>query len=123
MLLPLKFRKCYHAPVIFIDNLKVTNYRLYYFKQSEAIDLSINTGVAAQYANKADVEKSVMNSSNTYLAHKVIRKAMKLFNTKNITNCIEEVTILYNYNKDDANAQFYLGMCYYQLGKYSIAQS
>ncbi|MES2512620.1 MAG: CDC27 family protein [Bacteroidota bacterium] len=112
-----------NAPVIFIDNLKVTNYRLYYFKQSEAIDLSINNGVAAQYGSKADIQKPSMNSSNTYLAHKVIRKAMRLFSSNNLSNCIEELTILYQYNKDDANAQFYLGMCYYQLGKYALAQS
>lgn len=112
-----------NAPVMFISNLKVTNYRMYYFKQSEAIDLSINTGVAAQYGNKADIEKPVLNSSNTYLAHKVIAQAMRLFNSKSIVSCIEELTILYNYNKDDANAQFYLGMCYYQLNKYGIAET
>jgi tetratricopeptide (TPR) repeat protein len=112
-----------NAPVIFIDNLKVTNYRLYYFRQSQAIDLSISSGLAAQYGSKAEIENVAMNNSNTYLAHKVIRKAMRLFNTKNITNCIEELTILYAYNKDDANAQFYLGMCYYQLGKYAVAQT
>jgi tetratricopeptide (TPR) repeat protein len=111
-----------NAPIIFIDNLKVTNYRLYYFKQSEAIDLNVNVGVAAQYGSKADIQKPSMNSSNTYLAHKVIRKAMRLFSSNNLSNCIEELTILYQYNKDDANAQFYLGMCYYQLGKYSLAQ-
>jgi tetratricopeptide (TPR) repeat protein len=112
-----------NAPVVFISNLKVTNYRMYYFKQSEAIDLSINTGVAAQYGSKADIERPVMNSSNTYLAHKVIAQAMRLFNSKHITNCIEELAILYKYNKDDANAQFYLGMCYYQLNKFGIAET
>ncbi len=112
-----------NAPIVFISNLKVTNYRLYYFKQSEAIDLSVNTGVAAQYGSKAEIERPVMNSSNTYLAHKVIAQAMRLFNSKHIVNCIEELAILYKYNKDDANAQFYLGMCYYQLGKYGIAET
>lgn len=111
-----------NAPVIFIDNLKVTNYRMYYFKQTEPIDLSVNMGVAAQYGSKADIERVAMNNSNTYLAHKVIRKAMRLFKSKNIVNCIEELTILYSYNKNDANAQFYLGMCYYQLGKHAAAQ-
>lgn len=112
-----------NAPVVFISNLKVTNYRMYYFRQSAAIDLSVNTGVAAQYSSKADIERPVMNSSNTYLAHKVIAQAMRLFNSKHIVNCIEELAILYKYNKDDANAQFYLGMCYYQLNKYGIAET
>ena len=112
-----------NAPVMFISNLKVTNYRMYYFKQSDAIDLSINTGVAAQYGSKAEIERPIMNSANTYLAHKVIAQAMRLFNSKSIVSCIEELTILYNYNKEDANAQFYLGMCYYQLNKYAVAES
>ncbi len=111
-----------NAPVIFISNLKVTNYRLYYFKQSDAVNLALNTGVSAQYGSKEEIEKPGLNNVNTYLAHKVIAQAMRLFNSKNITGCIEELTILYNYNKDDANAQFYLGMCYYQLGKYATAQ-
>ncbi len=112
-----------NAPVVFISNLKVTNYRLYYFKQSEAINLDINVGLLAQYGSNADIERTTLNRSNAYFAHKIIRQAMRLFNSKNLTNCIEELTLLYNYNKDDANAQFYLGMCYYQLGKYAIAQT
>jgi TolA-binding protein len=112
-----------NAPVVFISNLKVTNYRMYYFKQSEAINLSINTGLSAQYGSNADVERTTFNKSNAYYAHKIIKQAMRLFNSKNLTNCIEELTLLYNYNKDDANAQFYLGMCYFQLGKYDVAQN
>jgi hypothetical protein len=112
-----------NAPVVFINNLKVTNYRLYYFKQSEAINLEINTGLSAQYGSNADIERTTSNRSNTYFAHKIIHQAMRLFNSKNLTNCIEELTLLYNYNNDDANAQFYLGICYFQLGKYTIAQS
>jgi hypothetical protein len=112
-----------NAPVVFIHNMKVTNYRLYYFKNSYAIDLNMNTGVPAQYGSQADVETAYLNKSNTYLAHKIIKKAMRFFYSKNITNCIEELTMLYDYNHDDANAQFYLGMCYYQLGKYSFAKN
>lgn len=112
-----------NAPVVFIHNLKVTNYRMYYFKNSYAIDLNVNTGVSAQYGSKADIETAYLNKSNSYLAHKIIKQAMRFFSSKNITNCIEELTMLYDFNHDDANAQFYLGMCYYQLGKYAIAKN
>lgn len=112
-----------NAPVIFIHNLKVTNYRLYYFKQSEAITLDDHHGLSAQYGNAADIEKTNRSQTSKYYAHKIIQQAMRLFNSKHIANCIEELTLLYNYNHDDANAQFYLGMCYYQLGKYNIAQN
>ncbi len=112
-----------NAPVVFISNLKVTNYRLYYFKRNEAIDLSVNTGLSAQYENNASVEHTVLSKSNAYQAHRIIQKAMRLFSGKNITNCIEELNLLYNFNNDDANAQFYLGMCYFQTGKYNFAQN
>lgn len=112
-----------NAPVTFISNLKVTNYRLYYFKRNEAIDLSINTGLSAQYENNASIDHSTLSKSNAYQAHRIIQKAMRLFNSKSIANCIEELNLLYNFNHNDANAQFYLGMCYFQLGKYSFAQN
>jgi len=112
-----------NAPVVFIHNLKVTNYRMYYFKNNYAIDLNVNTGVAAQYGSKADIETAYLNKSNSYLAHKIIKKAMRFFSSKSISNCIEELTMLYDFNHDDSNAQFYLGMCYYQTGKYAVAKN
>jgi len=110
-----------NAPVIFISNLKVTNYRSYYFKHNEVIDLSLNTGLSAQYENNSEIVKTRLSKSNPYLAHKIIQNAILLFSVKKIANCIEELTLLYNFNNSDANAQFYLGMGNYQLGKYTFA--
>lgn len=110
-----------NAPIIFIHNLKVTNYRLYYFKNNEIIDVSINGGLPAQYGNKADIEETNNNRFNSFFAHKIIQKAMLLFDSKHIANCIEELSLLYDFNHEDANAQFYLGMCYYEIGKYKLA--
>jgi hypothetical protein len=112
-----------NAPVVFINNMKVTNYRLYYFKRNEGINLAINTGVSAQYENSSNIERAILSKNSTYFAHKIIQRAMRLFDSKDYTGCIEELNLLYDFNKDDANAQFYLGLCYYQLGKYTVAQS
>lgn len=112
-----------NAPVMFINNMKVTNYRLYYFKRNEGINLSVNTGVSAQYENGSNIESAIISKNSTYFAHKIIQRAMRLFDSKAFVGCIEELKLLYDFNKDDANAQFYLGLCYYQLGKYTIAQS
>lgn len=112
-----------NAPVIFIHQLKVTNYKGYYFKQNQSIDLAELSGVAAQYESAANKEIVQLNRSNAYLANKIIQNAMRLFNGKKYANCIEELMLLYNYNKDDANAQFYLGMCFYLTKKYSVAQN
>lgn len=112
-----------NAPVIFIHNLKVTNYRLYYFNHQSAINLSVSNGLSAQYGSNSDIERTSLTRSNSYYAHKMIQKAMNLFSSKHIDNCIEELTMLYEFNHDDANAQFYLGMCYFQIGKYGIAKN
>lgn len=119
----LKFQFIPNAPVIFISGLKVTNYKSYYFKRNDAINLLTNTGVEAQYESAANMQTNEIATSNKYYAHKIIRKAMQLFNDKHFANCIEELNLLYNYNNYDANTQFYLGMCYYQTGKYAIAQN
>lgn len=71
-----------NAPIVFIHNMKVTNYRLYYFKNSYAIDLNANTGVPAQYGSMADIETAYLNKSNSYLAHKIIKKAMNFLAQK-----------------------------------------
>ncbi len=112
-----------NAPVVFINNMKVTNYRLYYFKRNEGVNLAINTGVSAQYENGSNIERAILNKNSTYFAHKIIQRAMRLFDNKDFVGCIEELNLLYDYNKDDANAQFYLGLSYYQLGKYALAES
>ena len=112
-----------NAPVVFINNMKVANYRLYYFKRNEGVNLSVNTGVSAQYENSSNIERALLNKNSAYFAHKIIQRAMRLFDTKDVVGCIEELKLLYDYNKDDANAQFYLGLCYYQLGKYALAQT
>ena len=112
-----------NAPVVFINNMKVTNYRLYYFKRNEGINLAINTDVSAQYENSSNIERAILSKNSAYFAHKIIQRAMRLFDSKDYTGCIEELNLLYDYNKDDANTQFYLGLCYYQLGKYTLAQS
>jgi len=109
--------------VIFIHQLKVTNYKGYYFKQNQSIDLAELSGLSAQYESAANKESIQLSRSNAYLANKIIQNAMHLFNAKKYVNCIEELTLLYNYNKEDANAQFYLGMCFYLSKKYSVAQN
>lgn len=112
-----------NAPVIFIHQLKVTNYKAYYFKQAQSVNLAELSGLSAQYESEADRENFQIRRSNAYLAHKIIQNAMRLFNAKHYANCIEELTLLYNYNNDDANAQFYLGMSYFLTNKFGIAQS
>ncbi len=119
----LKFRFIANAPIEYIHNLKVTNYRLYYFKNNNEFNLDETSGLLAQYENASQMQKEYVIKPTTYLAHKMIQRAMKLYANNKYQNCIEELSLLYNYNKNDANAQFYLAMCYYQINKFEIAKS
>ncbi len=110
-----------NSPVVFISNLKIANYKGYYFKQNYAIDLSLNTGLSAQFENEKQIQKAQRNRNSNYFAHIILQKAMKCFFQKQFDMSIEELQALNEYNKDDANAQFYLGMSFFEKQQYTKA--
>ena len=89
-----------NAPVVFISNMKVTNYKLYYFKLNEAVNLAVNTGVSAQYENRSTIENSALPKNSAYFAHKIIQRAMRLFDSRDYIACSDELTFLYKFNKE-----------------------
>ncbi len=110
-----------NSSVLFIHDLKVANYKGYYFKNSGNIDIREN-GLSAQFSNKEEV--SGLNKrlqDKDYYAHEIIKDAMQAFNKKQFTASIELLDLLQGYNKDDVNTQFYLGMSYFYLGNYNKA--
>ncbi|MBS1636755.1 MAG: hypothetical protein JST26_12640 [Bacteroidetes bacterium] len=105
-----------NAPVIYIHDLKVTNYRLYYFKNDRKIDLTETSGVSAQYADKYDKANNPLQEKEfVYYAHQQIRNAMAQFSKASYGDCIYELKGLLELNSHDVNAQFYSGMSYYYL--------
>jgi len=110
-----------NASVIFIHDLKIANYTNYYFKNSENIDIRDNS-LSPQFANKEESGSlSKQLQDRDYYAHEIIKDAMEAFNKKQFTVCIDLLDLLHGYNKNDTNAQFYLGMCFYHLGDYNKA--
>ncbi len=107
-----------NAPVIFIKDLKVANYNLYYFKNNQSIDLQ--TGLSAEFANKTEKENAILtkNPNENYYAHQIIKDGIINFSAKNYSGCIDLLGLLYKHNKRDVNAQFYIAMSYYYLGNY-----
>jgi len=107
-----------NAPVVFIHNLKVTNYRLYYFRNDQKVELiDAEPGVSAQYSNQTERDAAGHNSLEPhYYLHQQLREAMLQFSKANYTGSIHTLKALLDYNAADANAQFYSGMSYYYLG-------
>lgn len=113
-----------NAPVIFIHDLKIANYKVYYFKDNRNIDVRDN-GLSAQFSNKEESQSNLSKKpeERDYYAHEIIKDAMEAYSKKQFTVCIELLDLLYRFNKNDVNAQFYLGMSYFNLGNYAKAQT
>lgn len=113
-----------NASVIFIHDMKVANYKTYYFKNTRNIDIREN-GLSAQFANKEEASNTLSKrlQDRDYYAHEIIKDAMETFNKKQFAETVNLLELLKNYNKDDVNAQFYLGMSYFHLADYNKALS
>jgi hypothetical protein len=110
-----------NSSVIYIHDLKVANYKGYYFKNSDNIDIRDN-GLSAQFSNKEETNNlNKRMEDKDYYAHEIIKDALDAFNKKQYVASIDLLSLLNNYNKDDVNTQFYLGMSHFYLGNYTKA--
>lgn len=106
-----------NAPVVFIHDLKVTEYRHYYFKQDKWIGMQENTGLPVLYSSTRDVAAGEPEEKDHgYYAHEEIKDAMLKFSKGRYAACIHDLQDLLKLNPDDVNALFYSGMSYYYLG-------
>ena len=110
-----------NAPCVFISDLKIANYKAYYFKQNQFIDLDLTTGLSSQYENERSVQKLARARNSNYYAHVIIQQAMTLYQNQSYANSIEKLQLLYNYNADDVNAQFYIAMGLFEQKQFSKA--
>lgn len=111
-----------NAPIIFLHDLKITNYSTLYFRQNRFVTLTVKSGLDAAYANKEDREKdNFMYSKPSYYLHQAISDAMLYFNKKDISKCLSTLNMITDINPGDINCQFYSGMCYYYKKDYASA--
>lgn len=105
-----------NAPVVFIHNLKVTNYRLYYFNHDKRIGIQENTGLPVLYSDERDIAAGLPEEKDHgYYAHEEIKDAMLEFSKGQYAACIHHLQDLQRLNEEDVNALFYSGMSYYYM--------
>lgn len=104
---------------IFLHDLKIANYQVYYFKAQKNITIQI--GLPANYSNKEDQQPGVKKLDRTYYLHEAIDDAMALFKKQNYTECLNLLNTINEYNSNDVNCQFYGGMCAFYTKNYSLA--
>lgn len=112
-----------NSPIIFLHDLKITDYSTLYFRQNKFVSLTIKPGLDASYANpnEAARNENVLNSSPTYYLHQAISDAMLYFSRKEYMRCLSTLNTVLEINPGDINCQFYEAMCYFYLKNYTAA--
>jgi len=112
-----------NAPVIYLHDLKVTDYHSLYFNKNKFVSLRTKEGLSASYANKEDYKKdgNLLEPVNNYFLHQAIADAMLLFKNKNYTLCLNALNNVSAFSGNDINCRFYSGMCYYNKKNYTEA--
>jgi hypothetical protein len=112
-----------NAPIIFLHDLKITNYSSLYFKRNKFVTLTSHKGLDPSYANKDELRKydNVFSSADNYYLHEAIGEAMLYFSKKDFNRCLRTLQVIRDINPDDINVHFYSGMCYYYKKNYTAA--
>ena len=120
---PSKIKYMPNASVIYLHDLKITNYSLLYFNKNQQVKLNYNEGLAASQANKTVTLSGVegLKQSPSYYLHDIISEAMLYFKKGNYNQCINSLNTVSAYTNVDINCKFYYGMCYYNKKNFSKA--
>ncbi len=112
-----------NSPVIFIHDLKITDYSFLYFRKNKFVALNVKEGLNAAYANKEDLKKygNVLEPSDNYYLHQALSAAMLQFKDQKYTKCISSLSFIAGFNENDINCRFYIGMAYFYKKNYSAA--
>ncbi|MDO8999917.1 MAG: tetratricopeptide repeat protein [Bacteroidota bacterium] len=118
-----KIKYISNSSVVYIHDLKVTNYTTLYFKKNQFVKLPVKGGLPVSYANKDDLNRSRtgLKQSADYFLHEEFSDALLAFKNKNYNQSIYALNVISGYNDEDVNCNFYLGMCYYYKKNYSKA--
>lgn len=119
---PAKIKYIPNASIIYLHDLKITNYSLLYFKKNEQILFPNSSGVSANYSTLKDINHQPLKQTANYYLHEAIAEAMLYYKKANYNQCMNLLNTLWEYNKEDINCKFYYGMCYYNKNNFSEAK-
>lgn len=107
-----------NSPVLFIHDLKVSDYHKLYFRESRYVLLhdnkSLTAAMSSSVANKSALPQAV---PGVYL-HEILSDALLAFKNQDYARSQFLLAELLNYNSSDINALFYSGMCNYRRKNY-----
>ena len=110
-----------NADVIYIYNLKVTEYsRLYFYQKKNPFEMKGYTPSSKENKNASGdfIESDIVQ---TIAADRVLKKGLECFARGKYSKAIAEFNLLLDANSDDVNSLFYSAVSYYQIRKYNLA--
>ncbi|HEY1039364.1 MAG TPA: hypothetical protein VGF30_08180 [Bacteroidia bacterium] len=111
-----------NSPVLYIYDLKVTDFQKLYFKKMKPYTI-VENGLSAAFENTEAYKayKSENKLLNPYTLDMLLKDALFAFSKGKYKQSLVLFDELLNYNKNDVNALFYSGMCQYYKGEYADA--
>ena len=116
----LRLRFLINSSITYIHNFKVSDYQHLYYKRLLKDDLSGLPATLAAYEASDGSENRLKKYADNYL-HEDVSKALLYFKKGSYDECINLFYAVSNYNNNDVNCNFYLGMCFYYKKNYSRA--
>jgi TolA-binding protein len=108
----------FNSTVIYIYDLKITDYNKLYFGRPHAEGDLFKTHVPVFKENRDDIADNSGPEVYILPADRVLKDALAAFNKQRFKKALENFSLLLENNPSDINAQFYAGLCQYHLGKY-----
>lgn len=118
-----KIKFIINSPVVFIHDLKVSDYTMLYFKKNQFVKFNGHSGVTANYSgrNESQSANPSLKQQPDYYLHQELADGLLHFKQRRYDACILALNDVLAYNKTDVNCDFYLGMCFYHKKNYSKA--
>ncbi len=117
----LQLRYMANAPILFLHDLKVTNYHQLYFKKEQLvmIDGGMDKSTDASKETKEANKDNFLNLGRKhYYLHQAISDALYYFSRKEYLSSQQLLYRVKSFTKQDINCDFYLGMSYYYQNDY-----
>ncbi|CAN5504044.1 hypothetical protein BH10BAC1_BH10BAC1_03390 [soil metagenome] len=107
----------YNADIIYIYDLKVTNYNALYFNYQPKV-FEIKGATPSFKENKESSNSFEKDYEQTIAADKVLKSGLTYFTKGKYSKALGEFLVLLENNPKDVNSLFYSAICYNQIGKY-----
>ncbi len=107
------------AKEIYLNNLKLIDYRKYRSRSNIKVESLELTGIPANLESKDEQVKDSKSTDSEIAYYDYIKKTTLLLSEGDYKQTLARCNIILSHYPNDLNALFYSGYCYYNLAEYS----